>query len=203
MAKNAVVDAYIARAPQFARAVIEHFRDIVHETCPEVEEGMKWGRPAFLREGRLMALVGAFQAHCAVAFWHPEMNRILKEEGRLGEEGMGSLGKVRGVKDLPAKKDLARYLREAWRLAAEAPAGAARRKGTAPKKPIEAPEDFAAALEKNAAAKRAFGSFAPGQQREYIEWILEAKRDETRRKRIATAVEWLAEGKRRNWRYEG
>lgn len=201
MARDARVDGYIARAPEFARAVIGHFRDIVHETCPEVEEGMKWGRPAFLREGRLMVLVGAFQAHCAVAFWHPEMNRMLNEEGKLGMEGAGSFGKIRGVKELPAKRDLARYLREAWRLAGEAAARPGRRKE--PRAAIDPPADFVAALARNGAAARAFEAFSLSQQREYVEWIEEAKRDETRRRRIATAVEWLAEGKGRNWRYEG
>ena len=63
------------------------------------------------------------------------------------------------------------------------------------------PPDLAAALKKNAQARATFDGFSPSHKKEYIEWIVEAKRDETRQRRLSQAIEMLAEGKTRNWKY--
>jgi uncharacterized protein YdeI (YjbR/CyaY-like superfamily) len=64
------------------------------------------------------------------------------------------------------------------------------------------PQDLKSALARNAKARAAFEGFSPSHRREYVEWIEDAKRDDTRRKRLATAIEWMGEGKPRNWKYQ-
>ena len=188
------IDDYIAKAAPFAQPILAHVRDLVHRTLPDVEEGIKWGMPAFMLGGKNVAGLAAFKAHCAV---------MIQGEGRLGEgEGMGGYGKVAAMSDLPGDDVLTTALKEAAeRIAASGSA----RKPTASKPPkaeIAMPDDFAAALALVPTAKAVLEGFAPGQRREYLEWITTAKQAATRQKRIDQAVEWLAEGKKRNWKYE-
>ena len=188
------IDAYIAKAAPFAQPILAHFRALVHRVLPEVEEGLKWSMPAFMVGGKNVAGMAAFKAHCAI---------MIHGEGRMGDsDGMGGYGKVTALSDLPGDAELEEGVRAAaQRIATK---GSARK--PQPKKPpkpeIAMPEDFAAALAAAPAAKATLEAFAPGQRRDYLEWITTAKQDATRERRIAQAVEWLAEGKRRNWKYE-
>ena len=191
------VDAYIAKSAEFARPILEHLRATVHASCPNVEEGIKWGMPFFSYKGAPMCHMAAFKQHCSFGFW------LSKEvTGHSGEEGMGQFGKLATLKDLPSKKELAALLRKAMALN-EAGVKHVRPKAGSKPPPVP-PEDLAALLAKrqHAAARKAWAGFPPGAQREYIDWIGEAKTDATRQKRLATTLEWLAEGKRRNWKYE-
>jgi uncharacterized protein YdeI (YjbR/CyaY-like superfamily) len=190
------IDAYIARQADFARPILERLRAVVHEACPGVEETLKWSMPTFLYGGAILASMAAFKQHASFGYW--------KHADVMGEgverDGMGSYGRMSSVKDLPAKKTLVADLKRAMQLNVDKVKPA--RKATAPKPPMEAPADLVAALAKNAKARKTFDGFPPSAQRDYIEWIVEAKREETRTKRLAQTVEWLAEGKRRNWKYE-
>ena len=191
------IDAYIAKSAEFARPILEQLRAAVHAACPEVEEGIKWGMPFFSHKGAPMCHMAAFKQHCSFGFW------LSKEvTGHSGKEGMGQFGKLATLKDLPSKKELAALLRKAMALN-EAGVKHVRPK-TGSKPPPVPPGDLAALLanRQHAAACKAWTSFPPGAQREYIDWIDEAKTDATRQKRLATTLEWLAEGKRRNWKYE-
>lgn len=203
--KDTQVDQYIEGAAEFARPILTHLRKVVHEACPEVEEAMKWSRPAFLYRGKILGIMSAFKEHCSFGFWQPEVNRKLAAAGVPTDEASGSLGRLTSVKDLPPKKELLRYVREASSLlespASQKPITRMTRK-VANRPQLEMPSEFAAALKKDAAAARHYMAFAPSQQYEYLEWIVDAKRDETRQKRIATAIEWLAEGKQRHWKYQ-
>ncbi|MBE1159962.1 YdeI/OmpD-associated family protein [Dyella acidiphila] len=188
------VDAYIAQAPAFARPILEHLRALVHATCPEAEEAIKWRCPHFSYNGRLMCAMAAFKQHCAFHFRH-----YREVVGRSAEEGMGQFGKLTSVKDLPGKRELAAYVHKAMALNET---GHKPERPKAPRKPAPAvPADFAAQLQQHAAARQHYEGFSPSAQREYIDWINEAKTDTTRHKRIATALEWLAQGKHRNWKY--
>lgn len=191
------IDAYIARSADFARPILEHLRERVHATCPEVEEGIKWSMPFFSYKAAPMCMMAAFKQHCSFGFW------LSKEvTGGSDEDGMGQFGKLASLKDLPPAKQLATYLKKAMALN-EAGVKKARPKIAA--KPAPAlPGDLAAPLaqKKHAAARQTWESFGPGAQREYVEWISEAKTDATRQKRLATTLEWLAEGRKRNWKYE-
>lgn len=191
------IDAYIERAAPFAQPILARVRELVHEGCPEVEETIKWGMPTFEHAGGILCGMAAFKRHASFGFW--KHARVLGE----GEpqDGMGSYGKMASLRDLPPKKTLIAHIRKAMKLNEDGVKTPTTRKST-PKPPPEAPVDLVAALKKNKAAKAAFDGFPPSAKRDYVDWIVEAKREETRAKRLAQAVEWMAEGKRRNWKYE-
>jgi uncharacterized protein YdeI (YjbR/CyaY-like superfamily) len=196
MARDPRIDAYIERAAPFAQPILAQVRERVHDACPDVEETIKWGMPTFVHAGGILCGMAAFKQHASFGFWK---HALVVGEGEP-REGMGSYGKMTSVKDLPPKKTLLAHIRKAMKLNEDGVKPQARK--AAPKPPPETPEDLAAALKKNRAAQATFDAFPPSCKREYIEWIVEAKREETRAKRLAQAVEWMAEGKRRNWKYE-
>lgn len=186
MARDPRIDDYIAKAAPFAQPILTHVRALVHRALPEAQETIKWGMPHFTMGGKNVVGLAAFKAHASVVIHHEE---------RSGD-GMGALGKLAGLADLPPDEALiARFQARPQALAKPRP----RR---APKPELPIPPAFAAALDAAPAARASFDAFAPSHRREYIEWIAQAKREETQAKRIAQAVEWLAEGRKRNWKYE-
>ena len=195
--RNLKVDAYIEKAKPFAQPVLGHLRDLMHKGCPEVEEAMKWSQPFFLYRGTILANMAGFKEHCNFGFWDKSMSEELRNSGD------GPLRRITSVKDLPADRQLLAWIRQ---TAANVDRGeykspmAARSRTNKPN--AQVPADFAAALKKNKGAATVFADFSPSCKREYVEWIVEAKRDETRARRIATAMEWIAEGKQRNWKYQ-
>jgi hypothetical protein len=191
------VDAYIAKAAPFARPILEHVRAVVHEACPDAGETITWGMPTFTCGDGILCGMAAFKAHASFGFWK---HALVVGEGEA-QAGMGSFGKLETVHDLPPKKQLLAYVKKAAVLNAQGVKAAPARKSAAPTPAPEPTPEFAAALRKHKAAAAAFKAFSPGQQREYVEWIAEAKREDTRDRCIAQAVEWLAEGKQRNWKY--
>jgi len=197
MATDPRIDTYIAKQPDFARPILAHVRAVVHEACPDVEETMKWSMPTFVYGGGILCGMAAFKQHASFGYWK---HALVVGEGEP-RDGMGSYGKLTSVKDLPPKKTLLAHIKRAMQLNLDNVKSPAQRRA-APKPPPEAPADLVAALKKNAAARKSFEGFPPSAQRDYVEWIVEAKREETRAKRLAQAVEWMAEGKRRNWKYE-
>ena len=197
MARDPRIDAYIERAAPFAQPILRHVRDLVHAACPGVAESIKWGMPSFSHAGGILCGMAAFKQHASFGFWK---HALVVGEGEP-HDGMGSFGKLTSVDDLPSKRTLLMQIRKAMKLNEDGVKAPARRK-SAPKPPPEAPADLVAALNKNKAAQATYDAFPPGCKREYVEWIVEAKREETRAKRLAQAVEWMAEGKRRNWKYE-
>ena len=209
---NPKVDAYIAKAAPFAQPILTHLRALIHKACPEVEEEMKWSRPFFSHRGVILCNISAFKAHCAFGFWGAEIGKLLHEDGVVrGAEvlkagGMGSLGRIATVKDLPPDKQLLGYIRQAAafieRGQGETWVAVQRRVVKAPKPALEAPPEFTAAIKKSKAATAAYSAFSPSCRREYVEWIADAKRSETRDRRIAQAVAWIGEGKQRNWKYQ-
>ena len=193
--RNPRVDAYIAKAAPFAQPILEEIRNRVHEAFPAIEEDIKWGAPAFVHHG-LLANMAAFKAHCAFGFWNPAIAATGKEK-----EAMGSYGRIESVKDLPAKRDFLALVKKAA-LANESGEKPKRVPKHPPKPAPKMPDDFRKALAKNPKAKSTFDAFSPSHQREYLEWITEAKREETRASRLATSIEWLSEGKSRMWKYQ-
>jgi uncharacterized protein YdeI (YjbR/CyaY-like superfamily) len=191
------IDAYIAQSADFAQPVLKHLRSIVHAACPQADEAIKWGFPHFVYGGRILASMASFKAHCAFGFWHGEQ---VAEAGK-GHEAMGQFGRIASLKDLPAKGELAKMVKKAAALI-DAGVKPARAVKAAPKPVLAPPLELAEALARNASARRTFEAFSPSQRREYIEWIVEAKRDDTRARRLAQTIEWLQEGKTRNWKYE-
>lgn len=199
----AAVDAYIASAAEFAQPILHHVRAVVHKAVPGVEEAIKWSHPFFLYNGIILGNMAAFKGHCSVGLWGPEVAAKMREGGVYSRDAMGVLGKLKSVEDLPKDKEFVAYLREGAAAIDEGRRTQSySRPKTAKKAPAEVPEALAEGLRKNKAAAKNFAAMPAGCQREYCEWISEAKREETREKRVATAVEWIAEGKRRNWKYE-
>lgn len=191
------VDAYIDKANDFAKPILKHIRKLVHETCPDVVESKKWSFPHFGYKGEMMCSMAAFKEHCAFGFW----KQSLLEKDAFPEErtAMGSFGKLTSLADLPNDKTLKKLIKDAMKLN---DAGIKVKKTVAPKKELVVPDVLLEALAKNEKAAETFEKFPYSCRKEYIEWITEAKTDPTRDKRLATTIEWLAEGKRRNWKYE-
>ena len=189
------VDTYIANSADFARPILTHIRAVVHEACPEVEETIKWGMPHFDYQGILCGMA-SFKEHCAFHIWKGSL--IVGDGGR---EAMGQFGRITRVSDLPSKKAIAVYIRQAMKLREDGVKNPARSKPRKNAK-LVVPTELTSALKKNKKAAAAFEGFPPSHKREYADWISDAKRDETRKRRVDAAVEWMAEGKSRNWKYE-
>lgn len=188
------VDAYIAKAAPFAQPILTHLRQIAHKALPDGEEGIKWGMPHFLLNGKNVAGMSAFKAHCAF---------VVHGEGKQGSgEGMGAYGKITSLEDMPGHAELAAAIQTAAERVKTQGSATKRSTPRKPKPEIPVPDDFAAALAESDPAMATFNAFAPSHRREYLEWITQAKRPETRAKRIAQTIEWLVEGKKRNWKYE-
>ena len=195
MNRDPRVDAYIAKARPFARPILETMRDRVHRVLPYAEETLKWNMPAYTLGGKIVLITAAFKAHAALNFWRGQELR-----GNAADaDAMGQFGKIASVDDLPPDRELDALIRKAAELGKSAPAP--RKTKHAPKPPPKLHPEFAAALNAAPKAKAALDGFPPSAQRDYFEWISEAKQPATRAKRIATAVEWLSEGKRRHWKY--
>jgi uncharacterized protein YdeI (YjbR/CyaY-like superfamily) len=196
------VDAYIEKAPPFAQPVLKHLRKLMHQACPRATEWVKWGMPFFLQQGIILGNMAAFKQHCAFGFWGSEMKKMLAADGLEASQAMGSLGRITGMQDLPSDKILLTYMRRAGELVES---GERKKSIDRPKKPVKravhVPAELAAALKKNKLAAKVFAGFSPSCRREYAEWIAEAKRPETREKRLAQAIAWIAQGKTRNWKY--
>ncbi len=195
--KDPRVDAYIAKAGDFAKPILTRLRDAVHAACPDVEEAMKWSFPHFMYKGMLCSMA-SFKEHAAFGFWKGSL--VVGADSK-NAEAMGQLGRLTAVSDLPSKPVLANYIRKAVALNDEGVKVARVARRAAPK-PLRVPADLASALSKSKKAHAAFAGFSPSHKREYLEWITEAKSAETRARRLQTAIEWIAEGKSRNWKYE-
>ena len=195
--KDPRVDAYIEKAQPFARPILARIRKAVHAACPDAVETVKWSMPAFEYKGPLVGMA-AFKAHCTLGFWKASLMTSVPQDKR--GQAMGHFGRFESLDDVPSEAALVRMIKEA---AALNDAGVkAERKKAAPKPPPKVPAYLLAALKKNRKAIAAWAAFPPSHQREYIEWITEARTDETRTRRLETAVGWIAAGKGRNWKYE-
>jgi uncharacterized protein YdeI (YjbR/CyaY-like superfamily) len=196
MTTDSRIDDYIARSADFAKPILTHLRAIVRESCPEVEETMKWSVPHFDYRGSMMCSMAAFKEHCAFGFWKASL--ILDVDGS-NREAAGHFGRITKVSDLPSKAVIRGYIRKA--MALNESGTTVKREKKAPLKAIPVPADFSAAVKKNKKAHATFEGFSPSHRREYLEWITEAKSAETRKRRLDQSIKWLAEGKPRNWKY--
>ncbi len=197
--KDPRIDAYIGKAPDFAKPILLKLRKAAHAGCPQVEEGIKWSVPAYLHNG-ILCMTAGFKQHCMLVFWNnAALKKALKEKGDSGEL-LGKLRRIKKAADLPSDAALKQLVKQAAAL------GSAGVKPVRPKKSkaakAEVPADLKAALTKNKKAQAGWAALSPSKRRDYIDWLNEAKRAETRQKRLATAIGWIAQGKGRNWKYE-
>ncbi len=197
------IDAYIAKSAPFAQPILRHLRQLVHAACPGVQETIKWGFPHFEAHGAILCSMAAFKQHCVFGFRKASLmkdtDHILTIKDR---ESMGHLGRIITLGGLPSDKILKSYIRQAAQLNEAGIRLPPRQKSIVASSAVEVPDYVTRVLKKNAKALKTFEAFSPSHRREYIEWITEAKTDATRDKRIAAMIEWVGEGKRRNWKYE-
>lgn len=195
------VELYINKSAEFAQPVLWHIVEVVHKACPDVEETMKWSFPHFIYKGSNLCSMAGFKQHCAFTFWlgskMKDPNKILDKVGE--KTAMGHLGQLKSLKDLPSDKVLTAYIKEAMSLIDKGEK--IERKSIAAKKPLKVPAYFISALKKNKKALTTFENFSPSNKKEYVEWVTEAKTEETRSTRLKTAIEWMSAGKSRHWKY--
>jgi uncharacterized protein YdeI (YjbR/CyaY-like superfamily) len=196
--KDPRVDAYITKSADFARPILEHIRDAVHATCPEVKETIKWGMPFFMYKGMLCSMA-AFKSHCTLGFIHESLRSGLPDSPGASE-AMGTFGKLTALGDLPSEVKIANYIRKAIKLN-EAGMKAMGGRQKKEKRDLTVPHDLAASLRENKKALATFEAFSYSKKRDYIDWLDEAKSEDTRKKRLVTAIEWISAGKERNWKY--
>ena len=198
---DAKIDAYIEKSADFAKPILQHLRKLVHKTCPDVQETVKWSMPFFDYKGSTLCAISAFKEHCGFMFWKAKLMKDPEGILQIAERGgMGNFDRITSLKDLPSDKILTAYIKEAMQLNEENIKLPAKKKAAV--KELKMDDDFDAALKKNKTAQSVFENFTPGKKKDYIEWITEAKTEATKSKRIGTAVEWIAEGKARHWKYQ-
>lgn len=197
--KDPRIDAAIRDAAPFAKPILLRLRKVVHKTCPEAEETIKWGFPHFIYKGKILCAMVNFKAHCRLGFWTGA--RLIKNGGKRTATFFDQIDRLEAVSEIPSDAEVAFHIREAMKLLDAGPAPHSAR-AKAKKPPVRPPADFLRALKASKKAFQSFEDFSPSHQREYVTWINDAKTDETRERRIETAVEWISEGKSRNWKYE-
>jgi len=200
--KDPRVDAYIAKKAPFAQPILKELRAIIHEAHPEIDEDIKWGAPAFMHKG-IVCIIAGFKEYVGVNFWKGALI-VPSNARRAGDDkDMKQLEKIRSIDDLPARRKIIGYVKAAVKLNEGGVPTPNRGKDAPIRKrgPLRTPPSLAKALARNAKAKMTYDGFSPSHKREYVEWIGEAKTDETRERRIEQALGWLAEGKPRNWKY--
>lgn len=192
------VDEYIAKSAEFAKPILQHLRELVHKAAPNIEETLKWSCPHFIWRGNVCSMA-AFKAHCTFGFWKRDLI-IPPGQFDSSDHAMGQFGRITRVGDLPPDKVIVQLVRKAIQLNEEGVKPASRPKSKT-KTPLFVPVDLKAALRGNQKAREVFEGFSYSHQKEYIEWLTEAKREETRARRLETAIEWMAAGKPRHWKY--
>ena len=190
------IDAYIAKSADFAKPILIHLRAVIHTAVPKVEETIKWGMPSYTHHG-ILCITASFKKHCALVLWPGKY--IVGTDAARTRTAMGHFGKITAVKDLPPKRELIGYLKEAAKLNEQGVK--VRTTAKTKKTTIPTPADLAAGLKKSARTRTEWTAFSPSARREYVEWITEAKRPETRAERLKTTLSWVKEGKQRNWKY--
>jgi uncharacterized protein YdeI (YjbR/CyaY-like superfamily) len=199
MPQDKRIDAYIARSAPFTRPILQHLRALVHRGNPAAEETIKWSMPFFTHRGQLFAHLAAFKAHASFGLHHQGMKQLLAREIGKASEAMGLLGRITSPADLPDDRTMLRFIRTAVKFH---DSGTPARRKPKPRPALPVPADLAAALKRRKKAGAAWADFSPSARREYLEWITDAKRPATREQRLRTTLEWVGEGKRRNWKYE-
>ncbi len=198
------VDAYIAQAKPFAQPILIHLRDTLHRAVPDLTEAIKWSRPFFLHRDIILGNIAAFNQHCSLSLWGAEMASILRADGIETSEGMGTFGRIASLTDLPPSPVLESYIRRAATLIAEGTRSKSIQRVVkpTPRPEVDLPPSLVAALQRDSVAAGNFAKLSPSCRREYADWIADAKREETRAKRVLTTLEWITEGKPRNWKHQ-
>ena len=194
------IDAYIAKVQPFAQPILKHIRAVVHKASPDINETMKWSFPHFDYKGKMLCSMAGFKEHCVFMFWKQS---IMKDPNKLfgPRDKEGGMGRIKNVKEMPSEKILIEYIKQAMKLNDEGKTTPRKEKKVSDKKELVVPDYLKKALAKNAKAKKTFEAFSYSNQKEYTMWLADAKTEETRDSRLKLAIEWMEEGKIRNWKY--
>ncbi len=195
--RNPKVDSYINKAQPFAKPILKKWRSVIHKACPKVIEEIKWGAPFYLYQDRVLCATMGFKKHCALVFWKAAL--ITKQNGAKAKADLKHLRRISLLEELPADRDLMAYLRLAMHFNEPTTQLPPREKRSAP---VKIPSELAQALQANPKAKAVFEAFTPSKRKDYIFWIAAAKTDATRESRLEAAIDWISQGKSRNWKYE-
>ena len=196
------VNAYIAKTADFAKPILSHMREVIQKASPELQEDVKWGCPVFMYKGEMICMLAAFKGHCSLGFWKQALIDDTDEIFKPGDKSAGSIGQIKTMADLPKDAIIKKYVKAAMKLNDDGVKSVRAKPKEKVKNELETPEYFTKALKRNKAAEKVFNAFSYSNKKEYISWFEEAKTDTTRDKRIAEAVEWIAEGKTRLWKYQ-
>jgi uncharacterized protein YdeI (YjbR/CyaY-like superfamily) len=196
--KDERIDAYIEKSADFAKPILSHLRKLIHEASPEISETIKWGMPFFDYKGAVCNMA-SFKQHCSFGFWKASLMNDSDKIMTESSEAHGQLGQIKSLADLPSDEVLLAYIKQAIELNEKDVKVPTK---TVEKKELVIPEYLVSALEANSSASEHFENFSYSKKKDYVEWLNEAKTDDTRNKRLATAIEWISEGKQRNWKYE-
>jgi uncharacterized protein YdeI (YjbR/CyaY-like superfamily) len=192
------LDAAIHKAQPYAQQIFVRVRDLMHVASPDIEEDIRWGTPTFMYKGSILAGFAAFKAYCALAFWKHKL--LAPRLPAADANALEQCGRMTSIADLPDDRTVTRLIKAAVKLQDDGIKEAPR-----PKPPkdrtIAVPPYLKTALSKNKKAQTAFKDFSYSHKKEYVEWLADAKTKDTRSRRLATAVGWIAEGKPRNWKY--
>src|SRR5438270_1264994 len=179
------VNDSLANAPEGTRPILVRLRRIFRQASPKLEEAIKWGVPCYLFKGP----VGGFAAYKQHVSWGLWKSRALNDpEGLLGRGVSVMAGKITKVSEIPPAAKIIALIEQVIAL------NEAGIKSPKPPEP-ELPADFAAAMKKAGKAARHYAAFTPARKWQYVNWVTQAKRAETRAKRIEIAVERIGEGK--------
>lgn len=201
MAKYKDFNDYINQSQPFAQPILQYLRKLIHDTHPELEEEFKWSFLAFTLNGRIIVSMASFKEHVAFGFW---LGEHMKDPYKIFVTGkdraMGQLGKIQSIEDLPERKILEEYIAECIQLSESGKKITTGKKNTKTPQLVE-PDYFTEQLESNINAFENYNTFSASKKRDYIEWLMDAKTEATRNKRLTQAIEWISEGKPRNWKY--
>lgn len=200
MVKSVQVDQYILKSPDFAQIILDHIRFLVHSACPDIQEQIKWGFPNFIYKGKILCHMAAYKQHCSFGFWNSEhledQHQILQ---KIGKTSMGQIGRIESIEQFPDGDIVFDLLKSAMH---QIDSGIVPKKSSKASKPVDLPEILISALNQAPEAKAHFERFTASQKREYIDWIKDAKADATKERRLQTIIEWVSEGKTRQWKYQ-
>ncbi len=195
--KNSAVDAYVIKARPFAKPILKRLRTIIHKGCPKVTEDIKWGSPFYLYQNRVLCATMAFKEHCALVFWKSAL--IRRKLGKKAKDDLKLFRRISLLEELPSERDLLAYIKLAMHFNEPTTKLPPREKRSTP---VKVPKELTYALQANPKALATFESFPPSKRKDYIFWILDAKTEQTRERRLETAIDWMSQGKSRNWKYE-
>jgi hypothetical protein len=194
------INQYMAELPEWQRRMLVRLRQLIHEAAPEVEEAWRWDKPHFDNAGIMVGLC-AFKEHVAVWFHKgallKDTKKLFEATARTEEKGMRAYKLHEGD-----KINEAAFLDLVKQAVAVNDKGTKLREAKPTKKALVVPEDLEQVLRKDPTAWANWEAFPVGHRRAYVEWVTDARQEETRKRRIAQSLEKIREGEQQEERHQ-